>query len=317
MRISAACLLSVGAALFCALGVISKAFAVDGVVEINQACAVNTGCVSGDSAGFPVSISSPGSYRLTSNLDLAGAGTSVDAINISVTDVTVDLNGFELVGTCDSSTLPCTPFSGGDGVFSNSKRITVKNGTIRNMTRNGIVLGPQARVENVRVLANANAGIQLTGTSPHGSIIRLNHIADNGAHGITLGLGGILIEKNSCVNNFGTGIFLGGGNGLVADNVLTDNSSDGIRAPNNGNNVFRGNLITNNGGEGIDTIGSPAKTGNLVIGNTITQNTGVGVAFSSTDNGYTENVIRGNGGGTVSSGTEIGTNLCNSNTTCP
>ena len=30
--------------------------AVDGVLEINQACAANTGCFTGDSAGFPVTI---------------------------------------------------------------------------------------------------------------------------------------------------------------------------------------------------------------------------------------------------------------------
>ena len=32
------------------------AFADEGVLEINQVCAVNTGCFVGDSAGFPVTI---------------------------------------------------------------------------------------------------------------------------------------------------------------------------------------------------------------------------------------------------------------------
>ena len=44
------------------------ALAVDGVVEINQTCAVNTGCFAGDTPGFPVTITVAGSYRLTSNL---------------------------------------------------------------------------------------------------------------------------------------------------------------------------------------------------------------------------------------------------------
>ena len=46
----------------------TPALAVDGVLEINQTCAVQTGCFAGDSPGFPVTITQPGSYRLTSNL---------------------------------------------------------------------------------------------------------------------------------------------------------------------------------------------------------------------------------------------------------
>ena len=38
----------------------SAAGASDGVIEINQACAENTGCVAGDSAGFPVFIGAVG-----------------------------------------------------------------------------------------------------------------------------------------------------------------------------------------------------------------------------------------------------------------
>ena len=50
----------------------------DGAVEINQACAENTGCFSGDTAGFPVTIdaSAGRSYRLTSDLILLSASTS-------------------------------------------------------------------------------------------------------------------------------------------------------------------------------------------------------------------------------------------------
>ena len=32
------------------------AYAVDGVAEINETCAVQTGCLSGDTAGYPVTI---------------------------------------------------------------------------------------------------------------------------------------------------------------------------------------------------------------------------------------------------------------------
>ena len=49
----------------------SPALAVDGVLEINQTCAVLTGCFAGDAPGFPVTMDSttPGkSFRLTSDL---------------------------------------------------------------------------------------------------------------------------------------------------------------------------------------------------------------------------------------------------------
>ncbi len=86
------CLLPLIALLLLALA--GPALAVDGVIEINQTCAVNTGCSVGDSAGLPVSITNPGSYRLTSNLTTGSK--QVTAILITTSDVTVDLNGFTI-----------------------------------------------------------------------------------------------------------------------------------------------------------------------------------------------------------------------------
>jgi hypothetical protein len=62
----------------------SPALAVDGVLEINQACAVNTGCFSGDAAGLPVTITAAGSYRLTGNLTVPDENT--DGIAVSAND---------------------------------------------------------------------------------------------------------------------------------------------------------------------------------------------------------------------------------------
>jgi hypothetical protein len=75
----------------------SPALAVDGVIEINQLVATQTGLDSGDAPGFPITISTPGSDRLTSNLQVSGvAGPAPDAIDITADDVTLDLNGFTL-----------------------------------------------------------------------------------------------------------------------------------------------------------------------------------------------------------------------------
>ena len=62
------------------------AFAVDGVVLINQATVMAAG-------NFPYTISAAGSYKLSSNLNVP---SGVDGIKIAASNVTLDLNGFSI-----------------------------------------------------------------------------------------------------------------------------------------------------------------------------------------------------------------------------
>jgi hypothetical protein len=71
------------------------AFAVDGIVLIDQNRALAGNVTPGDAPGFPVTITQPGSYRLSGNLS-AGAA---DGIVVAADDVTLDLNGFNLRGS--------------------------------------------------------------------------------------------------------------------------------------------------------------------------------------------------------------------------
>ena len=66
----------------------------DGVLEINQTCAVQTGCFPGDTAGFPVTITEADrrSYRLTS--DLVVPLPSNTGIYLHISSATLDLGGF-------------------------------------------------------------------------------------------------------------------------------------------------------------------------------------------------------------------------------
>jgi hypothetical protein len=97
------------------------ALAVDGVIEINQTCAVATGCFAGDTAGFPVSISPARSYVLTSNLTVSDP--EANAIEVLVNDVTLDLNGHSIRGPAGGG--------GGKGVRAlNRFNITIRNGRI-------------------------------------------------------------------------------------------------------------------------------------------------------------------------------------------
>ena len=95
------------------LALAGPALAVDGVLEINQTCAISTGCFPGDSPGFPVSVTQPGSYRLTGNLDLSAEGVNVSGIAVSVSSATIDLGGFYIAGptSCSGSgtSINCSP----------------------------------------------------------------------------------------------------------------------------------------------------------------------------------------------------------------
>ena len=157
----------------------SAAMAVDGVLEINQTCAVNTGCFSGDSAGLPVTITGAAgrSYRLTTDLTVADENT--DGIQVSANDVSIDLNGFAIVGpvTCSGSPLTCSHASGtGSGIERTTLTVrgtSVKNGSIKGMGNYGVRLGDQAEVMNLRVAWNRSAGIlvnsdsMITGNTTH------------------------------------------------------------------------------------------------------------------------------------------------------
>lgn len=79
------------------LALASPSLAVDGRLEINQACADTGGCFAGDSAGFPVTLSKRGaSYVLTSDLSRTLnplIHQTIPFIQITAADVTLDLNG--------------------------------------------------------------------------------------------------------------------------------------------------------------------------------------------------------------------------------
>ncbi|MBY0400189.1 hypothetical protein K2X89_07835, partial [Myxococcota bacterium] len=112
------------------------ALATDGVLEVNQTCAVQTGCFAGDTAGFPVTISGSAgrSYRLTSDLVVPNEVT--DGIQVSTDNVTIDLGGFEMRGPVVCTAVGCTPAVefGGVGVdAATASGTAVRNGSIRGM----------------------------------------------------------------------------------------------------------------------------------------------------------------------------------------
>jgi hypothetical protein len=216
--------LLVGATL---LGAVSMpTWAVDGVILIDQNKAMAGGVTPGDAPGFPVTISLPGSYRLAGNLTVPDAST--DAIVITSNNVTLDLNGFAILGpaVCGRAGggslgfVTCAPTGPGNGVNGvQVNNITVMNGTIRGMGASGINLigspsspsSPPSTVQKMAVHGNGANGIGVdTG------LIANNVTGTNAFYGISTNQANVI--GNYSTNNSFAGLFIGSGG--YANNVF-------------------------------------------------------------------------------------------------
>jgi hypothetical protein len=199
------------------------ALAVDGQVAITQARAMAGGVTPGDAPGFPVSINLPGSYILSSGLTVPDANTT--AIEINADHVTVDLNGFTILGPtdCSGGLDPCANAGVGAGIITPDVRfnITIRRGTIQGMGSEGVRLnGDSHRVEYMNLRSNGtDAVVVLSGADNGGSVVEHNTVQRNGGFGIRLDAG--IVADNTVNTNRRSGITVGGG--LVLHNLVSHN----------------------------------------------------------------------------------------------
>ena len=238
--------------------------AVDGVILIDQNRALAGNVTPGDAPGFPVTITRSGSYRLSSDLTLPNADTTGIQITSAADHVTIDLNGFAIVGPTVCSGPPggavtdCDPTSAvpatqGIGILSNATAsVTIRNGTIRGAGSTGIRVtsdspfDPSAAVtiSEVHIVSNGGDGIRSGG---RGTIVRNNVVRRNGAAGIGAANG--LVEGNSIRENLGNGVLMLGLSLLVLDNHIEFNGGFGVRNSIAAGPVALGrNKIVSNGG---------------------------------------------------------------------
>jgi hypothetical protein len=209
------------------LVVAGPAHAVDGVIEINQAR------VKAGGGHFPFMITQPGSYRLTSNLDVTEtaarmtgvAAENTTAIQVTADDVTIDLNGFMIKGPCVlplSGIAPCSPTGSGKGIDASAQTgVAVMNGILRGMGSSGVFLGPQSQAEKVRALSNGFRGIQADTVA--------NCTAnDNGDTGIT----GMSVATCVASRNGNIGIGATTVTGCTADGNSINITANGIKCHN-------------------------------------------------------------------------------------
>jgi hypothetical protein len=268
------------------VGLTAPAHAVDGVKLINQSVAVNGTASPDDDPGFPVTLSRAGSYRLSGNLTVPDANTT--AIEITADDVTLDLNGFAILGptVCSGFPVSCSPTGTGVGVFAGSGNVTVINGTIRGMGGLGVeMIGATNRIERVHAKSNGSVGIK-GGVS---TTVTGSKATENGSFGITA-LFGSIVTSNTARGNRDAGITVESG-------------------------TVSGNTAIFNAGAGIN-----ATSGSIVIGNSAHANAGFGLSLGSTT-GYSQNALTSNNGGNanpqVSGGINGAQNVCGTDAVCP
>lgn len=229
--------LSLGGILIC-----GSVLAVDGVTLINQSKALAGGITADDTPGFPVTISRPGSYRLSGTLTVPDAATT--AIVVTSTDVTIDLNGYMIRGPVDcgySGPIVCTPAGSGTGVFVAGTgayaNVAVLNGTIRGMGGSAIradIGRPGLVISDLRILHNGQSGLSVSGAMVRGVLV-----ARNGSHGVS---GNALnVSSSLFMGNDGWGVF-GNSQSGVLDTAFSGNVSGAFNSASGGAKSLGGNL---------------------------------------------------------------------------
>ncbi|MHC4623986.1 MAG: right-handed parallel beta-helix repeat-containing protein [Planctomycetota bacterium] len=208
-------------------------------------------------------ITKPGSYYLTEDTTATRTGIKVDADN-----VTIDLMGYNLIGT-PSELL-------GFGVYmSGRSNVEIRNGTVRDFPKLGIYetskqTGRQHRVINVRAISNGSDGIHLRG---YGHLVKDCTAADNGnngiwvqqVHGLTIYItGSSTVTGCAAHNNDANGIAVGYACVVTANNAR-DNQGHGIQADD-------GSVVTHNAAFNNDDDGIHVEGACTVIGNTAAYN---------------------------------------------
>ncbi|HYD02207.1 MAG TPA: right-handed parallel beta-helix repeat-containing protein [Phycisphaerales bacterium] len=274
------------------------------LAELEPRITVNAANTPGDAVAL-YRITQPGSYILAGNIQGVGGK---HGIAITCGGVTLDLNGFDMVGLAGIG----GALDGVSVTAVDQTAVTIRNGSIRGWGGDGIDLGTantnNSRVTGLRISANAGHGLtvgtgcavtdcsvfgnNLTGiTTAGGCKVSGCTSYSNIGHGIVAGTGSAV---DGCTSYFNDAAGISVGNGCTVEgNTCRLNTNDGILAA--AACVIRGNTCTTNGfgtgdGAGVHVTGTDCRveanacmlsdrgidvdtSGNLIIRNTCTGNT--------------------------------------------
>jgi hypothetical protein len=147
-------------------------------------------------------IKQSGSYYLTGNIKVTGA---LNGISVQASDVTIDLNGFALVG-------PGQGASGGRAIAATGNDVRVRNGFIDGWPSDAIYVGAAAVLQDLEIQNCGGYGVHA------GAQAQIRHSRVGAVQqGITVGDSSVV---DSCVVIAGaTTNIVTGGNCLIAHNV--------------------------------------------------------------------------------------------------
>jgi len=253
------------------------------LTEVEPRIAINQTNTPG-SANSVFRITQPGSYYLTGNV-LGESGKN--GILIESADVTVDLNGFALIGAAGS-------LAG----ITGSLRQTICNGLIRNWGSSGISVGDNSRFWDLTVASCVESGI----VGGSGCIIERCLLRNNIDNGILVGFGAVIrgctavsngigiTTQTSCtiVDSVATSNIRGGietSASIVSRCTVTFNNNFGIKSL--GRTIVEHCNASANSGRGIEVTGFR----NVIAENICTTNSGTGLLVEAASS---QNRIDGN-----------------------
>ena len=159
-------------------------------------------------------ISLPGAYTLNKNLVAVG-----DCIVIAASFVTLDLNGFAIMGDGTGTGIQeavSVPFPGFRGVVVRNGAVTNFGNGIRFPNSTGVT------VDRVNATLNANNGVELG----QRAVVTASRADENGGIGMLVDIGASL-TGNTVGRNHGSGIVAGEG-AIIMGNEARNNGLDGI-----------------------------------------------------------------------------------------
>ncbi|HZJ17261.1 MAG TPA: right-handed parallel beta-helix repeat-containing protein [Chthoniobacteraceae bacterium] len=240
---------------------------------------------------LPATLPVGGSYYLTASLT---GGSGQNGITVVASHVTIDLNGFELIGGGGA----------GAGVFIGGgvSNVTIRNGTIRNWGSEGVngATNPLMRAENLIVRNNGASGLLLDvkatvfnciadGNVTKGINVFQNSVVVNSQAVGTTGVPGTgIVMSDSCVLR-GCTASGNAGNGVSAAAFATIDGCTSSGNTDDGFNVNDGATISNssanengtNGGTFPNADGFKASFNCTVHNCAATKNTGNGLNVTS------------------------------------
>jgi parallel beta-helix repeat protein len=247
-------------------------------------------------SSVPYSINVSGSYYLTTNLT---AGSGENGINVNADNVTIDLNGFTLIGSGGDS---------GHGIYMEGTwdNVWIRNGDIRNWQGDsayGIrALGNNVRIRDIDVLSNQygiyvedNSIIQdcIAFTNLHNGIETDDNCQVYDCTAIGNSGDGFKLDDDCSISrctakyNKYNGIEIGN-DGIVTDCAIIENGRDGL-------NASASCQITGNRSTGHQSYSGIVVylTGSRIDGNTVIDNA-IGIKVTSTNNLIIRNMASDN-----------------------